>query len=95
VLAQAVDCRAALRRVAADTFKDARTVMDDVRHDMHARVVPFDELAVVPDFGSDTYSLDILFRRVFGKHVVIYSLKMAISYQLFEVLFVILQFIED
>src|SRR5580693_4393216 len=35
--------------VAAHAFEDRRAVVDDVRHDVDGRVVPVDELAVVPD----------------------------------------------
>ena len=42
--------RAAGQFVAADAFKDRRAVVHDVRHHVDGRVVPIDELAVVPDF---------------------------------------------
>ena len=35
--------------VAAYAFKDRRAVVDDVRHHVDRRVVPVDELAVMPD----------------------------------------------
>src|SRR5579864_1096401 len=35
--------------IAANAFEDRRAVMDDVRHYMNGRIVPVDELPVVPD----------------------------------------------
>ena len=49
VLAQPKDRGAALGGIAPDAFKNARTVVQHVRHDMHAGIVPFYELAVAPD----------------------------------------------
>ena len=49
VFAQTEDRRATLGRVTPDPFKNARSVVQNMRHHMHARIIPFDELAVVPD----------------------------------------------
>ena len=36
--------------IAADAFEDRRAVMQDMGHYVDGRVVPVDQLAVVPDF---------------------------------------------
>ena len=55
--------RAAGQLVAANAFKDRRAVVDDVRHHVDGRVVPVDELAVVPDLvgllDCHAYSFEI------------------------------------
>ena len=39
-----------------DALKDARAVVQNVRHHVHARVVPLDELAIVPDDVANAWS---------------------------------------
>src|SRR4051794_13412963 len=49
VVLVAEDRRADLRVVAADSLEDAGAVVQPVREDVHVRLVPGDELAVLPD----------------------------------------------
>jgi hypothetical protein len=35
--------------IAADALKNGRSIVDDVGHDVNLRILPGDELAVVPD----------------------------------------------
>jgi hypothetical protein len=49
----------ALGRVTANTFKNARTVMNSVRHHVNASVIPIDQLAVAPNFRRNSQSGDI------------------------------------
>src|SRR4051812_35261640 len=42
--------------------------MQDMRHDVDARIIPFDKLAVVPDFGGDTWGRHVFGFAVFWKH---------------------------
>src|ERR1700722_41111 len=49
VFAGAEDCRAGGQLVATNAFEDRRAVVNDVRHHVDGRVVPIDELAVMPN----------------------------------------------
>src|ERR1044072_6706613 len=69
VLAQAEDGGAAPRLVAAYALEDGRAVVEDVRHDGDARVVPRDELAVVPDLLHDGRRLHVLLPHVVVEHI--------------------------
>src|ERR1043165_8497034 len=73
VLAQAEDGGAAPRLVAAYALEDRRAVVQDVRHHVHARVVPIDELALVPDLMHDGRRLHVLLPRVVVEHILSYS----------------------
>src|SRR5882762_767085 len=57
--------------VTPDAFKDTGTVVQNMRHHMHARVVPFDELAVVPDYVADARSGHVFSFAAGWKHVLI------------------------
>ena len=59
VFAQTEDRRAAFGRITPDAFKNAGAVMQNVRHHVHARVVPFDELAVMPDHVTNARSAHV------------------------------------
>ena len=52
VLRQAEDSGAVRLGVAADTLEDRRAVVDHMRHDVDLRLVPGDELSVVPDVSG-------------------------------------------
>ena len=52
VLGKPEDGRALRLAVAADAFKDAGAVVDDVAHDVERGFLPGNELAVVPDVGG-------------------------------------------
>src|SRR3954462_2585099 len=69
VLAQAEDGGPTFGLVTADAFEDARPVVQDVRHDVDPRVVPFDELAVVPDLLTNRRGLHVLLPRVVVEHL--------------------------
>ena len=66
---QAKDGGPALGFVTAYTFKDAGTVMDHVRHHMHARVIPLYELAITPDITCDSRFLYVFRLAVFREHI--------------------------
>ena len=55
VLGQAEDAGAVGLGVAADALEDRRAVVDDVGHDVNLRLIPGDELSVVPDVGGGLY----------------------------------------
>src|ERR1700727_2336844 len=46
------NCRSARWRIATNTFKNGRTVVDHVRHHVHLGVIPGNQFPVVPDFFS-------------------------------------------
>src|SRR5216683_3736998 len=48
-------CAAGALGVAANALEDRRAVVDDVGHDMNLRLIPGDELSVVPDVGGGLY----------------------------------------
>ena len=50
VLGQAEDGRALRLGVAADAFKDAGAVVNDVAHHVDGGLLPGNQVAVVPDF---------------------------------------------
>jgi hypothetical protein len=68
VLFQAEDRRPTLRVVASDTFEDARTVVENMRHHMHARVVPLNELAIMPNDIANAWSAHVFSLAIFWKH---------------------------
>src|SRR4029078_13393286 len=65
VFAETKDGWSLLGGVTTDSFKDARTVVQDMRHHVHARVVPLDKLAVMPNNVAYSWCLNILGVAVF------------------------------
>ena len=65
VFFQAKDGWALLGGVSSDAFKNTRTVVQHVRHHVHPRIVPVDELAVMPHNVADAGCFDILDVAVF------------------------------
>ena len=52
VFVSAENRRASGQPITADAFKDGRTIIDDMRHDVNLGIIPVDEFSVVPDFFS-------------------------------------------
>src|SRR3977135_3423606 len=69
VFPESKDGGAALRGVTPDTFKNAGTIMKNMRHHVHARVVPFDEFAVMPHDVANSRSAYVFRFAIFCKHV--------------------------
>jgi hypothetical protein len=65
VFAQAENSRTLFGRVTSDAFKDAGAVMQNVRHNVNACIVPFDKLAVMPDNVADAGCFNVLVLAVF------------------------------
>ena len=71
VFTQTKDSGPAFGRVTSDSFEDTRTIVQNVRHHVHARIIPFDEPAVMPYFIANARSGNV-FRFAAGwKHVLI------------------------
>src|SRR5262245_6713970 len=60
VLAETKNRRTAFGRVTTNSFKDAGAVVQDVRHHVHARVIPFDEFAVMPNDITNARRTNVL-----------------------------------
>ena len=71
VFAQAKNRRPAFRRITTNAFENARPIMQNVRHHVHARVIPFDELAVVPHHVANARSCHVCCLATAWKHVLI------------------------
>src|SRR6266850_3365919 len=69
MLLQTKNCRSALCLVTTYAFKNAGTVMQDVGHHMHTRVVPLYELAITPDFTCNLRSFCVFRLTIFREHV--------------------------
>src|SRR5262245_56319840 len=69
VLAQPEDRRAAFGGVTTDAFKNARAVMHHVRHDVYARVIPLNELAIMPTHVTNAWSGYVLRLAASLKHI--------------------------
>jgi hypothetical protein len=70
VFPQSKDGRASPGGVTTDALEDARTIMEHVRHDVHARLIPLDEFSVVPDFLNNRRGHYVFNFAVFGEHSV-------------------------
>ena len=53
------DRRTFRRLITADAFKNARPVIDDVRHHVNSCIIPVNKFAVAPDFGRDLFRINI------------------------------------
>ena len=68
MLAQAKDGWAALGCVTPDSLEDAGTVVKNMRHNMHAGIVPVDKLSVVSNDVTDSRRAHVFRFTIFWKH---------------------------
>jgi hypothetical protein len=68
VFTQAKDGWPSLGRITAYSFKNTGTIVKDMRHDVDTRVVPIDELAIVPNDVRDSRGAHVFRLTIFNKH---------------------------
>jgi hypothetical protein len=69
VFAESKDGWATFGGITPDAFEDAGAVMKNVRHHVHARVVPLDKLSIMPDDVTNSWSTHVFHLAIFWKHI--------------------------
>jgi hypothetical protein len=78
VFTQAKDGWSTFRGITPDALEDTGTVVKDMRHHVHARVIPGDKLAIVPNYITNSRRANVFRLAVFWEHV-LYSFRKSIS----------------